>query len=193
MGMALSGKPQVVIQPHLEQLAGATYALAANRISHVLGLVGPSVAMDTASASSLVAACFAVREARAPQRASSAAAVRAVAAGVNLNLHPNLTHMHTARHLFARDGRCKTFDAAADGFERGEGCGALVMRPLSAASNDLIVATVAGAAIVHKGGGASLRAMRGPAIIHKTQAALRDAGLLPSELKLIEASGLGEP
>ena len=144
-------RPQSEVAPLLEQMAWATYALSANRISHVLGLIGSSVAMDTASSSSLTAACLAARDMRQP----ASAGARAVAGGVNLTLHPNLTHLHTARKLFPKDGRCKTFDAAADGFERGEGAGAVVLRPLAAAAEagDSVIALLCGVAAVHKGGG----------------------------------------
>lgn len=95
----------------------------------------------------------------------------------------------------SRPGRCKTFDAAADGFERGEGSGAVCQRALSEASaaGDPILAVVRGSTSIHKGGGASLRAMRGPAIQHKVRTALADAGMTTDQLRYIEASGLGEP
>lgn len=99
------------------------------------------------------------------------AARRAVAAGVNLILHPTLQDLHTARDMFPKDGRCKTFDATADGFERGEGAATLAFRHAQDAChhNDNIVAYVCGSACIHKGGGASLRAMRGPAIQQKVR------------------------
>ena len=114
---------------------------------------------------------------------------------MNLILHPNLTRMHTLRKLFPADGRCKTFDAAADGFERGEAAEAIALRPLAEAQagGDSIMAVISGSAVIHKGGGASLRAMRGPAIVMKVAAALKDARMAPSGLGYMEASGLGEP
>ena len=180
------------------------------------------------------------------RRAVPGKGLRCLAASVNLILHHNLTDLHTARSMFPSDGRCKTFDASADGFERGEGAGAVLMRPASevlagvatadeaeaqtrryaasahgslaaaaaaaaaAATDDAtagdedddytyapeeerVVILVRGSSTIHKGGGASLRALRGPAIQHKVRAALADAAMSPHELKYIEASGLGEP
>ena len=188
--LALSGASSSVVAGVVEQLPWATYALSANRISHHLALIGSSVAVDTASSSSLVAAHLAVGDAT---RLNVGA--RALACGVNLILHPNLTRMHTLRKLFPADGRCKTFDAAADGFERGEAAEAIALRPLVEAQlgGDSVLAVVCGSAVIHKGGGASLRAMRGPAIVMKVAAALKDARMAPSGLGYMEASGLGEP
>lgn len=97
--------------------------------------------------------------------------------------------------MFPADGRCKTFCERADGFERGEGGAAVCQRPLdeALAANDVVLCVVRGSTTIHKGGGASLRAMRGPAIQHKVRMALLDAGLAPGDMRLIEASGLGEP
>lgn len=97
--------------------------------------------------------------------------------------------------MFPADGRCKTFCERADGFERGEGGAAVCQRPLdeALAAGDVILCVVRGSTTIHKGGGASLRAMRGPAIQHKVQMALLDAGLTPGDMRLVEASGLGEP
>ena len=135
-----------------------------------------------------------------------------------------MADMHTAVKLFAHDGRCKTFDAAADGYERGEGAGAVLMRhasevlapPAGAAAADAatqrlktgpapdrladdppeqerIIVLVRGSSTIHKGGGASMRALRGPAIQLLVRAALDHAAMAPAELKYMEASGLGEP
>lgn len=171
-------------------MAYSTYAFASNRVSHTLALLGPSISVDTASASSLVATHLATVEAR--KRGSG---VRAVSAGVNLILHAILTDLHTARNMFPGDGRCKTFCERADGFERGEGGAAVCHRPLNEAldDGDIVLAVVRGSTTIHKGGGASLRAMRGPAIQHKVLMALLDAGMAPGEMRTIEASGLGEP
>jgi acyl transferase domain-containing protein len=162
--LTLAGRKAQEITDKVGRIAYSTYAFAANRVSHTLGLVGASVSVDTASASALVATHMATQEAR-----KTAAGVRALSAGVNLVLHPALTDLHTARKMFPKDGRCKTFDAAADGFERGEGSAAVCQRLLdeAQAAQDIILAVVCGSTTIHKGGGASLRAMRGPAIQHK--------------------------
>ena len=188
--LTLAGRKAQEITDKVGRIAYSTYAFAANRVSHTLGLVGASLSVDTASASALVATHMATQEARKP-----GCNARAVSGGVNLVLHPSLTDLHTARKMFPKDGRCKTFDAAADGFERGEGSAAVCQRLLSEASadGDAILAVVLGSTTIHKGGGASLRAMRGPAIQHKVRVALADAQMQPDDLRYIEASGLGEP
>ena len=190
IAMMLSGRSVKEVADKVGRIAYSTYAFAANRVSHTLGLVGPSLSVDTASASALVATHLATKEAR-----NLGAGVRALSGGVNLILHPALTDLHTARNMFPKDGRCKTFDASADGFERGEGAAAVCQRALAeaAADGDIILAVVRGSTSIHKGGGASLRAMRGPAIQHKVRVALADAGMVPDDLRYIEASGLGEP
>jgi len=190
VGLMLSGGSTKAIADKVGRVAYSTYAFAANRVSHTLALVGPSLSVDTASASALVATHMATLEAR-----RLGAGARAMSGGVNLILHPALTDLHTARKMFPKDGRCKTFDASADGFERGEGSAAVVQRPLleATADSDAILAVVRGSTTIHKGGGASLRAMRGPAIQQKVRIALQDAGMQPHDLRYIEASGLGEP
>ena len=190
VGLMISGNKSNVIADKVGRIAYSTYAFAANRVSHTLALVGPSLSVDTASASALVATHMAAMEAR-----RLSVGVRALSGGVNLILHPALTDLHTARNMFPKDGRCKTFDASADGFERGEGSVAICQRPLVEATEatDLVLAVVRGSTTIHKGGGASLRAMRGPAIQQKVHAALSDAGLTPNDIRYLEASGMGEP
>ena len=211
--MSLEGKSYEDVVDVVGSIAYSTYAFASNRASHVLGLVGASLSVDCASASGLVVVHMGATEAKRGRGSG----LRCVSASVNLILHHNLTDLHTARDMFPSDGRCKTFDAAADGFERGEGAGAVMFRnaaevnaaratPEEAASlarardasdespePERVLAFVRGSATVHKGGGASLRALRGPAIQHKVRAALADADMTPREVKYVEASGLGEP
>jgi hypothetical protein len=218
--MTFEGKTYEDVVDTVGAIAFSTYAFASNRVSHMLGLVGASLSIDCASSSALVAVHMAAGEARQGRGKG----LRCLAASVNLILHHNLTDLHTARNMFPHDGRCKTFDASADGFERGEGSGAVLMRhasevlapPAGAADADAatqrfntgavagraaddppeqecIIVLVRGSSTIHKGGGASLRALRGPAIQHKVRAALDDAGMAPSECKYMEASGLGEP
>lgn len=90
--LTLAGSPQDEISSQVNRIAYSTYAFAANRVSHTLALLGPSVSVDTASASSLVATHLATMEAR-----KRGAGVRALSSGVNLILHPILTDMHTVR------------------------------------------------------------------------------------------------
>ncbi|MEY3212267.1 MAG: hypothetical protein RIT28_2748, partial [Pseudomonadota bacterium] len=96
---------------------GNAHSIAANRLSYLLDLRGPSVAVDTACSSSLVALHLACQALRAGE-------IRcAIVGGVNLLLSPQATNAFARANMLAADGRCKTFDAAADGYVRGEGCG----------------------------------------------------------------------
>ena len=115
---------------------GNALSIAANRLSYTLDLRGPSLAIDTACSSSLVAVhqgCQSLRR----QECSLA-----LVAGVNLILTPHLTAAFSLAQMMAADGRCKTFDAAANGYVRGEGCGVVVLKRLgdAIAAQDSILA-----------------------------------------------------
>ncbi|MGC5015919.1 SDR family NAD(P)-dependent oxidoreductase [Streptosporangium sp. DT93] len=109
---------------------GAAFSIAANRLSYLLDLRGPSLAVDTACSSSLVATHLAVGALR------SGESDLAVAAGVNLLLSPVVTVAFDRGGGTAPDGRCKSFDASADGMVRAEGCGVVVLKRLSDARRD---------------------------------------------------------
>lgn len=109
---------------------GAALSVAANRLSYLLDLRGPSMAVDTACSSSLVAVHHAVRSLGAGE------SDLALAAGVNLLLSPAVTLGFQRAGALADDGRCKAFDASADGMVRGEGCGVVVLKRLADAERD---------------------------------------------------------
>ncbi|MEU6724632.1 beta-ketoacyl synthase N-terminal-like domain-containing protein [Nonomuraea wenchangensis] len=109
---------------------GAALSIAANRVSYLLDLRGPSLAVDTACSSSLVATHLAVTGLRAGE------CDLALAAGVNLLLSPLITAAFDRGGGTAADGRCKAFDAAADGMVRAEGCGVVVLKRLADAVRD---------------------------------------------------------
>jgi polyketide synthase 13 len=109
---------------------GAAGSVAANRLSYVYDLRGPSMAVDTACSSSLVAVHHAVTALRAGE------ADLALAGGANVMLVPGPTQAFARGGVLARDGRCKPFDAAADGISRGEGCGVVVLKRLADAERD---------------------------------------------------------
>lgn len=117
---------------------GAAFSIAANRLSYLLDLRGPSLALDTACSSSLVATHLAVRSLRAGE------SDLALAAGVNLLLSPVITMAFDQGGGTAPDGRCKAFDATADGMVRAEGCGVVVLRRLSdaLAQGDRVLAVI---------------------------------------------------
>ncbi|GAA3809465.1 hypothetical protein GCM10022226_32240 [Sphaerisporangium flaviroseum] len=109
---------------------GAALSIAANRLSYLLDLRGPSMSVDTACSSSLVAAHLAVRSLRTGETDL------ALAAGVNLLLSPFVTMAFDQAGGTAPDGRCKAFDASADGMVRAEGCGVVVLKRLGDAERD---------------------------------------------------------
>ncbi len=166
---------------------GTTSSTAIGRISFVLGLQGPAVAVDTACSASLVAldqACDALRGGKADL---------ALAGGVNAMLTPAGFLAFSGGGMLSPDGLCKTFDASADGYVRGEGCGMLVLKRLSDAERDgdRILAVVRGSAVNQDGASAGLTVPNGPAQERVLAEALERAGLEPSEVDYLEAHGTG--
>ena len=166
---------------------GCAQSIMANRISYLFDFRGPSVAVDTACSSSLVAMHLACQSLRAGE------CTLAVAGGVNLVLSPESTISFSKFGMLSSDGRCKAFDATADGFVRGEGCGVLVLKRLEDAVNDgdRILALIRGTAINQDGRSAGLTAPNGlaqEAVIHK---ALDDAQLSAAQISYVEAHGTG--
>jgi acyl transferase domain-containing protein/SAM-dependent methyltransferase len=166
---------------------GAAFSIAAGRLSYVLGLHGPSLTVDTACSSSLLAvhlACQALRRRECG---------RALAAGVNLIVAPDATVKASRARMLAPDGRCKTFDARADGYVRGEGCGVVVLRRLADALADgnRILGVIRGSAVNHDGRTGGLTVPNGPAQQAVVRQALADAGAAPADVAYVEAHGTG--
>ncbi|OZM71802.1 hypothetical protein CFN78_18410 [Amycolatopsis antarctica] len=166
---------------------GTQRSILANRLSHDLDLRGPSVALDTACSSSLVAVHLACQSIRAGESEI------ALAGGVNVMASPVTSVIYAKLGMLAADGRCKTFDASADGFVRGEGCGVVVLKRLSAAvrDGDAIWAVVRGTAIGQDGRTSSITAPSGPAQSAVIGHALDQAGVSPAEVSLVETHGTG--
>ncbi|MCB0180221.1 MAG: SDR family NAD(P)-dependent oxidoreductase, partial [Anaerolineae bacterium] len=164
-----------------------TFSAAAGRLSYYFGLKGPSLAVDTACSSSLVAVHLACQSLR--RKESNMALV----GGVNLYLLPGSNINLSKARMLAPDGRCKTFDAAADGFGRGEGCAVVVLKRLSDAVNDgdNILAVIRGSAINQDGRSSGLTAPNGPSQKAVIRQALSDAGVEPSQIDYLEAHGTG--
>ena len=167
--------------------SGNAHSVAAGRIAYCLGLQGPALAIDTACSSSLVAlhaACASLR--RGETRV-------ALAGGVNLMLLPQITVALSKAHMLAPDGRCKSFDASADGFARGEGCGFIVLKRLAdaQADGDRVLAVIRGSATNQDGRSGGLTVPNGPAQEAVIAAALADAGLAPADVGYVEAHGTG--
>ncbi len=169
--------------------SGGSHAVAAGRLSYILGLHGPALSVDTACSSSLVATHLACQSLRAGECET------ALVGGVNVICAPETTLMLSRARMMAPDGRCKTFDERADGFVRGEGCGVLVLRRLSTAqaAGDRILAVIRGSAVNQDGRSSGLTAPNGPAQEAVIRAALANAGLSPADVGYVEAHGTGTP
>ena len=126
---------------------GGALSIIANRVSYFFDLRGPSVTVDTACSSSLVAVHLACQSLRAGD------SNLALAAGVNLLLSPAVTRSFDQAEAMSRSGQCHAFDAGADGFVRGEGCGVVVLKRLSDAlrDGDRVLAVVRGSAVNQDG------------------------------------------
>jgi acyl transferase domain-containing protein len=160
---------------------------AAGRLSFLLGLQGPSMAVDTACSSSLVAvhlACLALR---------AGDCRLAIAGGVNALLAPDPFICFRNWGMMSPDGRCKTFDAAADGFVRGEGCGMIVVKRLSdaQADGDRILAVIRGSSVNQDGRSSGLTVPNGPAQEAVIRQALAVAKVEPTDVSYVEAHGTG--
>ncbi|TPK79094.1 SDR family NAD(P)-dependent oxidoreductase [Mesorhizobium sp. B2-4-13] len=166
---------------------GNAHAMLANRVSFMLDVHGPSEAIDTACSSSLVAIHNAVRAIRLGE------CELAIAGGVNLLLTPDLFIMGRQLGVLSPTGQCRTFDAGADGYVRGEGIGALLLKPLNDAirDRDHIHAVIKGTAVNHGGKAASLTAPNSRAQADLMTRALNDAGLTPDDIAYVEMHGTG--
>ncbi len=166
---------------------GTGGSAAIGRIAFALGLEGPAIAVDTACSASLVAIHQAVAHLQRRE------ADLALAGGVNAILSPFLTAAFADAGMLAPDGKCKTFDARADGYVRGEGCGMVVLKRLSdaQAAGDRIWAVIAGSAVNQDGASAGLTVPNGPAQEQVIRQALANAGVEPAEVDYLEAHGTG--
>lgn len=166
---------------------GNAHSIAANRLSYLFDLKGPSMAVDTACSSSLVAVHL------ASQSLKTGECDQAIAAGVNLMLSPELTQTFSLAGMMAEDGRCKTFDAGADGYVRGEGCGAIILKRFADAQRDgdRILAVIKGSAINQDGRSNGLTAPNGLAQQTVIRQALANANVSPTDISYIESHGTG--
>jgi acyl transferase domain-containing protein/acyl-CoA synthetase (AMP-forming)/AMP-acid ligase II/acyl carrier protein len=166
---------------------GSSTSIAANRLSYFFDFRGPSMAVDTACSSSLVAIHLACRSLRDGE------STLALAGGVNLMLTPGPNINFAKAGVLAADGRCKTFDAKADGWVRGEGAGIVVLKPLSRAlaDGDSIYAVIRGSAMNQDGRTNGLMA---PSRLSQEEVltdAYERAGLSPGVVQYVELQGLG--
>jgi thioester reductase-like protein len=166
---------------------GNTLSIAANRLSYTLNLRGPSVVVETACSSSLVAVHFACRSLQ------SGESTLCLVGGVSLMLSPEPFITYSHARMMAADGRCKTFDARADGYVRGEGGGVIVLKRLSDAlrDGDRIQAVIRGTAINQDGMSNGLTAPNGPSQQAVIRSALKNAGVTADHISYVEAHGTG--
>lgn len=174
-------------QPTGHAGTGNAFSIAANRLSYALNLRGPSMAIDTACSSSLVAIHQAVQALRQGECQA------ALAGGVNLLLHPEMYVVLSQAGMMSPTGRCHTFDASADGYVRGEGCGWVMLKPLSQALEDgnRIHAVIRGSAINQDGRSNGLTAPNGPAQETVIRQALKAAECAASDIDFVETHGSG--
>ncbi len=166
---------------------GTGNCIAANRISYVFDFKGPSLAVDTACSSSLVAVHLACQSLWCGESSM------ALAGGVNVLLLPTVTAGFSKGGFMSSQGRCKSFDASADGYVRSEGAGIVVLKPLSAAkaAGDPIYAVIRGSAVNQDGFSNGLAAPNPKAQAAVLREAYRRAGIAPHQVQYVEAHGTG--
>ncbi|MDE2863126.1 MAG: polyketide synthase, partial [Chloroflexota bacterium] len=171
----------------LYALSGTNLNGASGRVSFVLGLMGPAKAVDAACASSLVS----VHDAVADLQQSKADL--AIAGGVQAILNGRIYELRADSMMLSPDGQCKAFDASANGYVRGEGCGVVVLKRLSEAvrDGDRIWAVIRGSAVNHGGASSGLTVPHVPALEQVIEAALSHAGAGANDVDYLEAHGTG--
>ena len=176
------------------EAAGCLYALsgtnlngASGRVSFVLGLMGPAKAVDAACASSLVSIHDAVVDLQQGK------ADLAIAGGVQALLNSRVYELRADAMMLSPDGQCKAFDASANGYVRGEGCGVVILKRLSEAEadGDRIWGVIRSSAVNHGGASVGLTVPNTPALEQVIETALSQAGISPSEVDYLEAHGTG--
>ena len=171
----------------LHAVTGTSLNTAIGRVAFALGLGGPAMAVDTACSSSLVATHQAVTGLQRDD------ADLALVGGVNIILSGRLLEFRANAGMLSPDGQCKTFDASANGYVRGEGCGILVLKRLAdaEADGDRIWGVIRGTALNQDGASPGLTVPNGAAQERVIQVALGRAGVQPSDIDYLEAHGTG--
>ncbi len=166
---------------------GNAHSMVSGRLSYILGLTGPSMSVDTACSSSLVAVHLAAASLRNRE------CDLAIASGVNRILLPEVSINFSKARMLTPGKYCKTFDAAADGFVRAEGCGAIVLKRLSdaVADGNNILAVILGSAVNHNGRSSGLTVPNGPAQQLVIRQALERSNIEPDQVSYIETHGTG--
>ncbi|GAB6094454.1 hypothetical protein JCM14469_07060 [Desulfatiferula olefinivorans] len=175
------------ILPEAYTATGLAHSMIANRVSFLLDVHGPSETVDTACSSSLVAVH------RAVSALSRGECETAVAGGVNVLMSPDGFTALGRSGFLSRRGRCRAFDSGADGYVRGEGCGAVLLKPLerALADGDYIHAVIRGSAVSHGGRSESLTAPQAASQARLIASALENAGIGFDTLGYVETHGTG--
>lgn len=173
--------------PTAFSFTGTARAFAPGRISHFFGWTGPSLAIDTACSSSMVAMHTAVRAIQ------SGECSMALAGGLNLITSPKSHHNLGGASFLSPSGQCSPFDAAADGYCRGEGAGFVLMKRLSAAvaDNDHILGVIVGSATNNSKGNTSITVPSSESQSSLYLQVLQMAGMQASQVSYVEAHGTG--
>ncbi len=168
-------------------LTGYMFAAASGRISYYLGLEGGNVSLCTACSSSLVSIHLACQSLRTGE------SNMALAGGINLIISPRSYIALSDMNALSPEGRCKTFDASADGYSRSDGAGIIVLKRLSDAirDKDNIIGVIKGTAINQDGSSNGFTAPNGKAQEKVVKLALENAGLKPEDVDFVEAHGTG--
>lgn len=168
---------------------GGALSVASGRLSYTFAFKGPALSVDTACSSSLVATHVAV------SNIWSHAAHGGLAAGVGLLLSPDTTAMFQKAGMLAADGRCKSMDAAADGYVRGEASGVLRLQELSPGSTAAgqAIAVFRTSAVNQDGRSSSLTAPNGPSQQEVIRTALQLGGLRAADISHVQLHGTGTP
>jgi acyl transferase domain-containing protein/NADP-dependent 3-hydroxy acid dehydrogenase YdfG/phospholipid N-methyltransferase/aryl carrier-like protein len=166
---------------------GGFHCIAANRISYIFNFNGPSMAVDTACSSALVAVHLAC------QSIWNGESTLALAGGVNALLKPEITIGFSQASMLSPDGRCKTFDAKANGYVRAEGAGIVVLKPLESAlaDGDTIYAVIRGSAVNQDGHTNGITVPSGQAQEAAIREACKLAGISPEQVQYVETHGTG--
>ncbi|MCR9142858.1 MAG: acyltransferase domain-containing protein [bacterium] len=166
---------------------GSAFSVAAGRISFILGLLGPNLPVDTACSSSLVTLHLAINSLRNRE------CEMALAGGVNLFVIPDAYIIRCQAQMLSPDARCRTFDAGANGYVPGEGCGMVVLKRYSDAvrDGDKILGLIRGSAVNHDGPASGLTVPNGPSQQKLFREAIQNAAIDPLDLAYLECHGTG--
>lgn len=183
--LQLSDYPQIDVHTN----SGGTMSIAANRISYQFDFKGPSVAVDTACSSALVAVS------QACQAIWSGECEAALAGGVNALITPHSSVGFSKANMLSPSGKCFAFDARADGYVRGEGAGLVFLEPLSKAieTGDRIYAVIRSAAVNQDGRTSTMTVPSAGSQVEMLQQAYAKAGISPRRVVYVESHGTGTP